>query len=61
VETFKTDSPKGLRLEKTKAAQAAIRAMKLEPAETDGNPVAVQIKMAFDCADELTGDAPKKH
>jgi hypothetical protein len=29
--------------------------MKLEPAEKDGNPVAVQIKMAFDCADELTG------
>jgi hypothetical protein len=32
--------------------------MHLEPAKKDGVPVAVQIKMAIDCADDLT-DAPK--
>jgi hypothetical protein len=47
VETFKTGSPEGLRLEKTKAAVAAIRAMEFKPAEKDGHPVAVQIKNGF--------------
>ena len=59
VESFTSGSPKGLRLEKVKDAAAAIRKMQFKPAENSGTPVAVQIKMAFDCADELT-DAPKQ-
>jgi hypothetical protein len=58
VESFKTESPKGLRLEKAKDVTVAIREIQFKPAEKDGTAVAVQIKIAFDCADELT-DAPK--
>ncbi len=58
VVSFITASPKGLRLEKVKDAADAIRKMKFKPAEKSGTPVAVQIRMAFDCADDLT-DAPE--
>jgi TonB family protein len=49
VESFKTESPKGLRLEKMKEASTAIKAMQFHPAEKDGSPVAVQARITFDC------------
>jgi hypothetical protein len=50
VESFKTESPKGLRLEKMKDVAAAIKAMPFRPAtKKDGSPVAVQARIAFDC------------
>jgi TonB family protein len=49
VESFKTESPKGLRLEKIKEASTAIKAMQFHPAEKDGSPVAVQARITFDC------------
>ena len=49
VESFKTESPKGLRLEKMKDVAAAIKAMPFRPATKAGSPVAVQARIAFDC------------
>lgn len=49
VESFKTESHKGLRLEKMKEVATAIRAMPFHPAEKDGSPAAVQARIAFDC------------
>jgi hypothetical protein len=49
VESFKTESPKGLRLEKMKEVATAIKAMPFHPAEKDGSPVTVQARMTFDC------------
>jgi hypothetical protein len=56
VESFKTESPKGLRLEKMKEAAAAIKTIKFGPAAKDGAPVAVQVRIEFDCASKK---APK--
>lgn len=53
VQAFKTESPKGLRLEKIKEAASAIKSMQFKPAIKDGSPVAVQIGVEFDCADSL--------
>jgi TonB family protein len=50
VESFTTESPKGLRLEKMKEAATAIKAIEFTPATKDGSPVAVQIRTEFDCA-----------
>jgi len=36
VGSFRTDSPKGLQLEKIKEAAAAIKALQFEPAKKDG-------------------------
>lgn len=49
VLSFKTESPKGLRLEKTKKAADEIKAMRFDPAEKDGNPVTVMIRATFQC------------
>jgi TonB family protein len=57
VESFKTESPRGLRLEKIKEVAATIKTMQFEPAKKDGSPVAVQIRIAFDCAAQPTGDS----
>ncbi len=52
VQSFKTESPKGLRLEKMKEAASAIKSLQFEPVvKKDGSPVAVQIAAEFDCAD----------
>ena len=51
VQSFKTESPKGLRLEKIKEAASAIKSLQFKPAIKDGSPVAVQIGVEFDCAD----------
>src|ERR1700688_4969770 len=53
VESFNTESPKGLRLEKMREAATAIKAMRFQPATKDGSPVRVQIRTEFDCADDL--------
>jgi TonB family protein len=58
VESFKTESPKGLRLEKVQDAADAIKEMQFKPAQKGWTPVAVQVKITFDCADKLS-DAPK--
>jgi TonB family protein len=52
VETFTTESPKGLRLEKMKEVAAAVKAMHFKPATKDGSPVRVQIRIEFDCTSE---------
>src|ERR1022692_1859855 len=52
VQSFKTESPKGLRLEKAKEAATAIKALQFKPAnKKDGSPVATQIEAEFDCVD----------
>jgi TonB family protein len=52
VQSFKTESPKGLRLEKTKEAATAIKALQFKPAiKKDGSPAATQIEAEFNCAD----------
>lgn len=58
VESFTTDTPKGLRLEKVKEASAAIKAIRFEPARKDGRPVRVVIKVKLDCSGPTT-DAHK--
>lgn len=50
VESFKTESPKGLRLEKMKEAAAAIKAMKFQAARKDGRPVKVMVTVELDCS-----------
>jgi hypothetical protein len=59
VESFKTESPKGLRLEKMNEAAAAINALQFEPAKKDGRPVKVTVSVKFDCSGPAT-DASKK-
>ena len=54
VESFKTESPKGLRLEKMKDAASAIKAIHFRPATKSGSPVAVQILVEFDCGNQQT-------
>ena len=50
VEQFRTESPKGLRLEKMKEASTAIKGIRFTPASKDGSPVAVQVSVEYDCA-----------
>ena len=50
VESFKTESPRGLRLEKMKEAANAIKSLEFRPGTNDGSPVAVQIRAEFHCA-----------
>jgi TonB family protein len=57
VESFTTDSPKGLRLEKIKEAAAAIKALHFQPAQKDGQAVKVMVRIKFDCA-KPANDAP---
>jgi hypothetical protein len=55
VESFKTESPKGLRLEKMKDVAAAIKAIPFRPATKDGSPVAVEVRIGFDCSIQPNG------
>jgi len=50
VQSFTTESPKGLRLEKMKDAAAAIKALQFEPAKKDGRAVEVMVRVKFDCS-----------
>jgi outer membrane biosynthesis protein TonB len=50
VESFRTESPKGLRLERSKDVTAVIKALTFEPAKKDGQPVRVMVRVAFDCS-----------
>jgi hypothetical protein len=50
VESFRTDSPKGLRLEKMKEPSRAIKGIRFTPASKDGSPVAVLVSVEYDCA-----------
>jgi TonB family protein len=50
VRSFTTESPSGLSLEKTKEAAAAIKAMQFKPATKGGRPVAVMVRVKFDCS-----------
>ena len=59
VESFKTESPKGLRLEKMKDAAAAVKAMQFKPVKKDGRPVTAIVRFEFDCSGPVT-DASKK-
>lgn len=49
VVAFKTEAPKGLRLEKMKKAADEIKAMRFTPATKDGKPVMVMIRFSFQC------------
>ncbi|HEY1263091.1 MAG TPA: hypothetical protein VGF06_06185, partial [Terriglobales bacterium] len=49
VLSFKTETPKGLRLEKMKKPAHEIEAMRFDPATKDGKPVMVMIRAAFQC------------
>jgi hypothetical protein len=59
VQSFTTDSPRGLRLEKIKEATAAIKALQFKPAKKDGRAVAVMARVEFDCSRPAT-DASKE-
>jgi hypothetical protein len=54
VESFTTDSPKGLRLEKIKEAATAIKALQLHPALKDGRAIRVMVRVKFDCSKPAT-------
>ncbi|MGA2357104.1 MAG: energy transducer TonB [Terriglobales bacterium] len=54
VQSFTTDSPKGLRLEKIKEASASIKALQFDPAKKDGHAVAVMVRVEFDCSGSAT-------
>jgi hypothetical protein len=54
IESFKTESPKG-RFEKMKDVSAQIKKVHFEPAKKDGSPVAVKVRIEFDCSAEATG------
>jgi len=58
VQSFTTDSPKGLRLEKMKEPAAAIKAIHFKPARKDGRPTMVMIRIEFDCSGSVTQSAP---
>jgi hypothetical protein len=60
VQSFTTESPKGLRLEKMKDPAAAIKALQFEPAKKDGRPVAVMIRVEFDCSETSTDGSKKQ-
>lgn len=49
VQSFRTESPKGLNLEKNKEVAAKVKAIPFSPAKKDGSPVAVQVRIQFDC------------
>ena len=61
VQSFTTNSPKGLRLEKMKEPAAAIKGMHFDPAKKDGRPTMVAIRIEFDCSGSLTQNAPRSH
>jgi hypothetical protein len=50
VESFETEYPKGLRLEKVKEATTAIKRIKLQPTTKDGHAVSVMVRAVFDCS-----------
>ena len=50
IESFKTESPKGLRLEKMKEIARAVKKVRFEPAKKDGSPVATKVRIEFDCS-----------
>lgn len=60
VQSFKTESPKGLRLEKMKEAKAEIKALQFEPARLHGQAVMVQMRVTFDCSESVTGAVSKQ-
>src|SRR5271169_4987454 len=49
VKSFKTESPKGLRLEKMKEAAASVRKIQFAPAKKGGSPFPVEVLIEFDC------------
>ena len=57
VESFQTESPKGLKLEAVKEAATAIKKLKFEPATKDGLPVRVKGKAVFDCSQQPGNDS----
>lgn len=50
VESFHTESPKSLRLEKIKKAAASIETLQFTPAKKDGKPVRAMVRFTFDCS-----------
>lgn len=50
VQSFETESPKGLQLEKMKEAAAEINKMRFAPAKQYGSPRAVKVRVEFDCS-----------
>ena len=59
VRSFKTESPKGVQLEKMKDTAAAIKKIMFGPARKDGSPVPAQIRIAFKCAAPQAVDSKK--
>jgi hypothetical protein len=50
IESFRTESPKGIRLEKMKGVAIAVKKVHFEPAKKDGAPEPVKIRIEFDCS-----------
>jgi hypothetical protein len=61
VQSFKTEAPKGLRLEKVKKATTEIKAMRFDPALKNGKPVMAMISAAFECSDPDPASHAAKH
>lgn len=60
VLTFRTEAPKGLKLEKMKNAAAEIKAMRFNPTKKDGRPVMVMITATFQCPAADTKGSPRQ-
>jgi len=58
VQSFRTESPKGLRLEENKEAAAAINALQFHPAQKDGRAVRVMVRVEFDCSEPASDACP---
>ncbi len=50
VESFKTESPKGLRLEKVNEAAAEIKKLRFSPAKRYGSPYVAKARVEYDCS-----------
>jgi hypothetical protein len=59
VDSFQTESPEGLNLEKSGKAKAEIKKMRFQPALKDGRPVWVQILISLDCSESMAAPSQR--
>ena len=57
VQSFTTESPKGLNLGKMKEAAAKIKAMHFTPPQKNGSSVAVKLSMSVDCSHQAASNS----
>ena len=57
VDSFQTESPEGLNLEKSGKAKAEIKKMRFQPALKDGRPAWAQILISLDCSESMAASS----